>query len=75
MENGKVVGAVVERDGAQMKVFAKKGVLLCAGGFAHNTKLRQANTDGPITDDWTSVPVGDNGDAVMAGEKVGRHWH
>lgn len=71
VENHKVAGAVVHRRGTLMNVLANKGVLLCAGGFAQNTAMRQAYTDASISNKWTSVPPGDMGDAVKAGEKVG----
>lgn len=70
-ENRKVVGAMVEKEGVKQKVFANNGVLLCAGGFAHNVQMREKHSSGPVGDKWASVPVGDNCDAVIAGNNIG----
>ena len=40
-EDGRVVGAVVRRDGREVRIGATRGVLLAAGGFEHNSGLRQ----------------------------------
>ncbi|WP_139812880.1 FAD-binding protein, partial [Prescottella equi] len=41
VEDGAVVGALVERDGEQVAIRARKGVILAAGGFEGNDELRQ----------------------------------
>lgn len=46
--NGRVVSAIVKRNGISVNVLAKNGVLLCAGGFAHNVLMRQVNAVDPI---------------------------
>ncbi|KAM5347289.1 hypothetical protein ACJ41O_010294 [Fusarium nematophilum] len=69
--NGAVIGAKVARDGAVQAIRARNGVLLCAGGFARNKELREKYGRQPASVDWTSVPPGDNGDAIIAGLKVG----
>jgi 3-oxosteroid 1-dehydrogenase len=50
LEDGKAVGAVVNRDGKEIEVRARKGVLLCAGGFARNLEMRQAFFPEPASD-------------------------
>ena len=37
---GRVVGAVAERDGHRVRIGARRGVLLAAGGFEHNPDMR-----------------------------------
>ncbi|KAF1811262.1 3-ketosteroid dehydrogenase [Eremomyces bilateralis CBS 781.70] len=72
VENGKVTGATVEHDGALVHVKAKKGVILAAGGFARNAKMRQKYQEAPITADWTVVPPNnDMGDAITAAIDIG----
>ena len=39
-ENGRVVGAVIERDGAPERVGTRRGVLLASGGFEQNAEMR-----------------------------------
>ncbi|AQA24685.1 HI0933-like family protein [Rhodococcus sp. MTM3W5.2] len=41
VEDGTVVGGVVERDGERIAIRARKGVVLAAGGFEGNDELRQ----------------------------------
>ncbi|MFT5605300.1 MAG: 3-oxosteroid 1-dehydrogenase, partial [Paracoccaceae bacterium] len=40
-EDGKVIGAVVTKDGKTLRIQARKGVLLAAGGFEHNQAMRE----------------------------------
>jgi 3-oxosteroid 1-dehydrogenase len=40
VEDGRVVGAVVERDGRPCRIRARHGVLLATGGFEHDEALR-----------------------------------
>ena len=40
-DEGRIVGAVVRRDGREVRIGAARGVLLAAGGFEHNAGLRQ----------------------------------
>ncbi|WP_193044836.1 FAD-binding protein [Mycolicibacterium baixiangningiae] len=39
--NGAVVGAVINLEGEQVRVRARRGVLLAAGGFEHNPHMRE----------------------------------
>jgi 3-oxosteroid 1-dehydrogenase len=40
VEEGRVVGAVVNREGKEVEIDARKDVLLCAGGFARKPEMR-----------------------------------
>jgi succinate dehydrogenase/fumarate reductase flavoprotein subunit len=70
VKDGKVVGALIEKDGQRQMVKAKS-VILAAGGFAHNSEMRKKYQEAPITGDWTSTPPGDTGDAVSAAMAIG----
>lgn len=67
-EDGRVVGAVVTKDGKQIRVRATAGVVLAAGGFARNDLFRRQHQ--PVGDAWTSVSPGDQGDAIVAGQRI-----
>ena len=62
-ETGRVMGAVVERDGAMVRIRADRGVLLAAGGFEANQDLREkygvpgfaGDTMGPATNDGSAL--------------------
>ncbi|KAN0092496.1 FAD binding domain containing protein [Hyaloscypha variabilis] len=68
--DGSIVGAIVSQDGQKKVVLAKHGVLLCAGGFAKNQKMREEYQEGPIDTSWSSAPPSDTGDAIQAGIAV-----
>jgi len=70
VENGRVVGAEVRRNGETVRVHARRGVLLSAGGFARNRELRTEH-QAPAVGDWTMSTPEDTGDAIVAGQKVG----
>ncbi|NKY60486.1 FAD-binding protein [Nocardia flavorosea] len=63
-ENGQVTGAVVERNGRRLRVRARRGVLLAAGGFARNEAMRQKYGRQPASAAWTSANPGDSGEVI-----------
>ncbi|TGD88468.1 FAD-binding protein [Mycolicibacterium sp. CH28] len=40
-DGGRVVGALIRRDGRDVRIGTRRGVLLAAGGFEHNDRLRE----------------------------------
>ncbi len=68
VEHGRVVGAVVEKDGALARVRARRGVMLAAGGFASNAEWRKHYQG---LEGWTSAPEGQLGQGIEAGAQVG----
>ncbi|MCB9476314.1 MAG: FAD-dependent oxidoreductase [Deltaproteobacteria bacterium] len=71
VEDGRVVGVVAETDGGVRRIGASKGVVLGAGGFAHNARLRQMHNPKPITTNWTAASRADTGDMHTLAEKYG----
>ncbi|MEU6658825.1 FAD-dependent oxidoreductase [Streptomyces sp. NPDC046821] len=70
-ENGEVVGAEAEQDGRTVRIRARRGVLLAAGGFEANAELRRTWQDLPGAD-WTmGAPGGNTGDAITAATEAG----
>ena len=70
-EGGRVVGAVVEKDGRPLRIEAKKGVVFGAGGFSKNAEMRQKYQRKPITTEWTAGSPGNTGDAILMGMDAG----
>ncbi|GLT02395.1 3-ketosteroid-delta-1-dehydrogenase [Sphingobium jiangsuense] len=70
-EDGRVVGAVVEKDGRPCRIGARKGVVLAAGGFDKNQAMRDAHA--PL---YPSAPcsggvTSNTGDSIRAGQAIG----
>lgn len=68
VEDGRVVGGVVKKGRKTIRVHARKGIMLGAGGFAHNTKWRMKYHGVP---GWSSAPEGQNGEGIEIGAKAG----
>jgi 3-oxosteroid 1-dehydrogenase len=64
-----VVGVVTVRDGKPWRVGATLGVLVNAGGFAHNQAMRDRYTPGTSVK-WTMAAPGDTGEMI---EEMMRH--
>jgi 3-oxosteroid 1-dehydrogenase len=69
-ERGRVVGAVVRRDGRDVRIEATRGVLLAAGGFERNAALRQTYGVPGDPDDSMGCP-GNTGAALQAALRAG----
>jgi 3-oxosteroid 1-dehydrogenase len=71
VEEGRVVGIAAEREGQPIKIRAKRGVVLAAGGFAHNSEMREKYQRSPVSADWTLASPGNTGDAIRMGLELG----
>ncbi|WP_059019519.1 FAD-binding protein [Mycobacterium sp. M26] len=69
-DDGRVVGAVVQRAGVQVSIGARRGVLLAAGGFEHNPALRQNFGVPGDPADSMGCP-GNTGAALQAAIRIG----
>jgi 3-oxosteroid 1-dehydrogenase len=72
VEDGRVVGVRVVRDGSPVLVEARKGVLLAAGGFAHNAAMRRKYSgDQPNEAQWSGANPGDTGEVLETAMRLG----
>jgi len=72
VEDGRVVGARIVRDGARLNVEARKGVLLAAGGFGHNADMRRRYSgDQPNEAQWSIANAGDTGEVLQTAMGLG----
>ena len=71
IENGRVVGVEILKDGRPLAIQARKGVVLAAGGFARNLEMRKKYQQHPITVDWTVANETNTGDAINMGIETG----
>lgn len=69
-ENGKVVGAIIRRDGHRVAIRALRGVILGTGGFPHNAAMRMEL--GPKHPHNLSVGwEGNLGEGINAARRIG----
>lgn len=71
MEDGRVAGVVIEKDGEEIEVRARHGVIINVGGYSRNKAFREKVTDGPISSEWTSANPGDTGEMIEAMMDIG----
>ncbi|MGV9862306.1 FAD-dependent oxidoreductase [Rhodococcus koreensis] len=73
VEEGRVVGVVVNRKGTWETVRATRGVLLSAGGFERNPEMRRKYTENTQPNDgqWTSATGGNTGEVLAAAIALG----
>ena len=71
VEDGRVVGAMVEREGRMIEVRARRGVMLAAGGFEHNQAMREKYLPKPTNTEWSAAFETNVGDGILAGLKLG----
>ncbi|MFM0605352.1 FAD-dependent oxidoreductase [Paraburkholderia sediminicola] len=69
--DGRVTGVVVDRDGKNVRVLAKCGVILAAGGFERNQAMRERYLPHPTQAQWSATPPNNTGDAIAVGLKLG----
>jgi succinate dehydrogenase/fumarate reductase flavoprotein subunit len=73
IEGGAVRGAIVERDGRSIRVYARRGVVLACGGFPHDVARRKAMFRHAPTgvEHFSPGPVGNTGDGLRLAEAAG----
>ena len=68
LDGDRVVGVVADTaESGRTTIRAEGGVVLAAGGFAHNEGLREEYQEAPITTEWTLANEGNTGDTIEAG--------
>ncbi len=70
---GEVLGVTAERSGKEMRVKARKAVILCSGGFENNPEMKlQYFQVQPVY----PVYLGNTGDGILMAQKAGAAlWH
>lgn len=70
-ESGAVRGVLAERDGREIRIRARYGVLLATGGFEYNQALRKQHLPPGGRDNFSAASTDNTGDGILAGEQVG----
>lgn len=71
VEDGRVAGVVVARDGINVAVRAGRGVILAAGGFDRNADWRHRYQSEQLDTSWALGNPASTGDAIAVAEAVG----
>ncbi len=73
IENGRVVGVKVVREGAAepLTIRATRGVILGSGGFEKNLEMREKYQPQPTSVDWTTGAPSNQGGGILAGITAG----
>jgi 3-oxosteroid 1-dehydrogenase len=71
IEDGRVVGVRVLRDGSEHVVRARRGVILGSGGFERNLEMREKYQPQPTSVDWTTGSQFNTGGGILAGIAAG----
>ena len=70
-EDNEVHGLVVRMDGVEHNVRARKGVILCAGGYAMNPEMLKKYTPQLLAGNIPIGNPGDTGTGILMGQGVG----
>jgi len=68
---GRVTGVIVQQGGKTLRIGARKGVVLGAGGFEKNQALREQYLPAPTNTQWSAGNPANEGDALLAGLSLG----
>ena len=71
VDGGRVAGVRVQRNGREISVQARNGVLINAGGFSRNREMREEHQAKPNPWLWTNANPGDTGEAMQAAMRLG----
>ena len=69
--DGRVEGAVVRRADRELRVRARHGVVIAAGGFERNAEMRHKYQQHPVDASWSAATLANTGDGLRVGEKAG----
>lgn len=69
-DNGRVIGVVARIEGRERTILARRGVLINAGGFAHNQAMRDKYQPGTSAE-WTATCPGDTGEMIEEMMRLG----
>ena len=71
VEDDRVSGVRVLHEGRECMVRARRGVLIAAGGYAHNLEMRKRYSKQPASTDWTFANPGETGEVVRMAMRLG----
>jgi 3-oxosteroid 1-dehydrogenase len=70
-EDGRITGVIASHEGKHIRIRARDGVLINAGGFSHNAAMREKYGPKPASAEWTNANPGDTGEMIEIAEQHG----
>ncbi len=70
-ENGRIIGIVAKQQDKTIRIAAKQGVVIAAGGFSHNATMRELYLQQSPNVDWSVATRENTGDGIKAGIAAG----
>jgi 3-oxosteroid 1-dehydrogenase len=70
IEKDRVAGVTIEKDGLDWHIGSRDGVLINAGGFAHNQRMLDQYIPGTSVQ-WTKAAPGDTGEMIEEAQRSG----
>jgi len=70
-EQGRIVGVIAEHEGRTLRIGARDGVLINAGGFSRSADMRRQYGPQPSSVDWTNANPGDTGEMIRIAQRHG----
>lgn len=74
-QNGEVFGVLAQRAGRDVRIKARQGVVLAAGGFEHNQQMREQYLPAPTRTEWSGGNLANTGDSIRAAMALGAVTH
>ncbi|MBO1751352.1 FAD-dependent oxidoreductase [Actinotalea sp. BY-33] len=71
LEDGRVVGVVLDQDGTDLMVRARRGVILASGGFDRNPAMRKEYQSDVVDGSWSLGTPGDTGEVIQIAQGHG----
>jgi 3-oxosteroid 1-dehydrogenase len=70
-ENGRITGALIEHGGKRVRVAARRGLVLAAGGFERNAAMRAQYLSKSPEPRWSGSQTNNTGDGILAATRIG----
>ncbi|MGH0034002.1 MAG: FAD-dependent oxidoreductase [Myxococcota bacterium] len=70
-DDGRVVGVIARRDGRDQAIKARRGLVLCAGGFVMNDAMLARHAPMLLRCNWKAASEGDDGSGIRIGVGAG----
>lgn len=70
-DGDRVVGVVVEREGREVRLEARRGVVLAAGGFDHDIEMRREYQSPVLEEGWSFGSPSNTGEVIRLAEEAG----